>query len=79
MGGADAILKKAKTDFDQGNYRWVAQIVSKIVFADPKNQDSSQIARSHLKSSDSPSSLSGIIKFAGMLPLRFAFSLQWVI
>ncbi|WP_205414671.1 alkyl sulfatase C-terminal domain-containing protein, partial [Klebsiella aerogenes] len=31
--------KKAKEDYDQGNYRWVAQVVSKIVFADPKNQD----------------------------------------
>ncbi|WP_410737918.1 alkyl/aryl-sulfatase [Citrobacter portucalensis] len=38
MGGADAILQKAKTDYDQGNYRWVAQVVSKVVFADPNNQ-----------------------------------------
>ena len=38
MGGADAILQKAKSDFDQGNYRWVAQVVSKVVFADPNNQ-----------------------------------------
>lgn len=38
MGGADAILKKAKEDYDQGNYRWVAQVVSKVVFADPNNQ-----------------------------------------
>ncbi|EBW2362650.1 MBL fold metallo-hydrolase [Salmonella enterica subsp. enterica serovar Enteritidis] len=39
MGGADAILQKAKADFDQGNYRWVAQVVSKVVFADPNNQN----------------------------------------
>ncbi|WP_416413632.1 alkyl/aryl-sulfatase [Pantoea sp. App145] len=38
MGGADPILQKAKTDFDQGNYRWVAQVVSKVVFADPNNK-----------------------------------------
>lgn len=38
MGGADNILKKAKEDYDQGNYRWVAQVVSKVVFADPKNE-----------------------------------------
>lgn len=25
MGGADAILKKAKEDYDRGNYRWVAR------------------------------------------------------
>ena len=38
MGGADNILSKAKDDFAQGNYRWVAQVVSKVVFADPANK-----------------------------------------
>ena len=38
MGGADAIMQKAKADYQQGNYRWVAQVVSKVVFADPNNQ-----------------------------------------
>lgn len=38
MGGADAILQKAKQDYDQGNYRWVTQVASKVVFADPNNQ-----------------------------------------
>lgn len=38
MGGADNILQKAKTDYEQGNYRWVAQVVSKVVFADPNNE-----------------------------------------
>jgi Alkyl sulfatase and related hydrolases len=38
MGGADHILSKAKNDYAQGNYRWVAQVVSKVVFADPKNE-----------------------------------------
>lgn len=38
MGGADNILKKAKDDYAQGNYRWVAQVVSKVVFADPENK-----------------------------------------
>jgi len=38
MGGADNILQKAKADYDQGNYRWVAQVVSKVVFADPSNK-----------------------------------------
>ncbi|WBM69800.1 MBL fold metallo-hydrolase [Buttiauxella sp. WJP83] len=38
MGGSDAVLQKAKTDFEQGNYRWVAQVVSKVVFADPTNK-----------------------------------------
>ncbi|MEO3989633.1 alkyl/aryl-sulfatase [Pseudocitrobacter cyperus] len=38
MGGADAIMQKAKTDYSQGHYRWVAQVTSKIVFADPENK-----------------------------------------
>ena len=38
MGGADSILQKAKSDYDKGNYRWVAQVVSKVVFADPDNK-----------------------------------------
>lgn len=38
MGGADSILQKARADYDKGNYRWVAQVVSKVVFADPDNK-----------------------------------------
>ncbi|RSK66470.1 MBL fold metallo-hydrolase [Enterobacter huaxiensis] len=38
MGGASAILERAKTDYAQGNYRWVAQVVSKVVFAEPTNK-----------------------------------------
>ncbi len=38
MGGADAILAKAKAYFEKGEYRWVAQVVNHVVFADPKNQ-----------------------------------------
>ena len=38
MGGASAILEKAKADYAQGNYRWVAQVVSNVVFADPSNK-----------------------------------------
>ncbi|WP_421356653.1 alkyl/aryl-sulfatase [Pseudocitrobacter faecalis] len=38
MGGADAVMQKAKADYSQGHYRWVAQVTSKIVFANPDNQ-----------------------------------------
>ncbi len=31
--------RKPKADYLQGNYRWVAQVTSKIVFADPQNAD----------------------------------------
>ncbi len=38
MGGADAILERAKKDFAKGEFRFVAQAVSHLVFADPDNQ-----------------------------------------
>lgn len=37
MGGADAVLTKAQESFDEGDYRWVAQVVNHVVFADPTN------------------------------------------
>jgi len=37
MGGADAILARAATDFAKGEFRFVAQAVSHLVFADPDN------------------------------------------
>jgi alkyl sulfatase BDS1-like metallo-beta-lactamase superfamily hydrolase len=37
MGGADAILRKARADFEKGEYRWVATAVNKVVVADPDN------------------------------------------
>lgn len=38
MGGADAVLEKAQASYDAGDYRWVAQVVYHVVFADPDNQ-----------------------------------------
>ncbi len=38
MGGADAVLEKARASFDDGDYRWVAEVVSHVVFADPANE-----------------------------------------
>src|SRR5260370_16263535 len=38
MGGADAILARAARDFSRGEFRFVAQAVSHLVFAEPDNQ-----------------------------------------
>jgi alkyl sulfatase BDS1-like metallo-beta-lactamase superfamily hydrolase len=38
MGGADAILARAAKDFAKGEFRFVAQAVSHLVFSDPDNQ-----------------------------------------
>jgi alkyl sulfatase BDS1-like metallo-beta-lactamase superfamily hydrolase len=38
MGGAAAIMQKAKVDFEKGEYRWVAEALKHVVFADPNNK-----------------------------------------
>ncbi len=38
MGGADAILKKARDYYTKGDYRWVATVLNHVVLADPANQ-----------------------------------------
>jgi alkyl sulfatase BDS1-like metallo-beta-lactamase superfamily hydrolase len=37
MGGAEALLARAQADFAKGEFRFVAQAVSHLVFADPDN------------------------------------------
>ena len=37
MGGADNVLRQAKESFDKGDYRWVAEVVNHVVFADGSN------------------------------------------
>ncbi len=37
MGGADAILKNAKADFQDGEFRFAATVLNKLVFAQPEN------------------------------------------
>ncbi len=38
MGGADTIVDRGREAFDAGDYRWVAQLVNHVVFADPTHQ-----------------------------------------
>ncbi len=39
LGDVDAVLRKAKEDYDKGEYQWVAELTNMLVFADPNNQD----------------------------------------
>ena len=43
MGGAAAILARAREDFATGQFRWVAQVVNHVVFADPTNQEARRL------------------------------------
>ena len=38
MGGADAILARAETLYDAGDYRLAMEILNKLVYAEPQNQ-----------------------------------------
>jgi alkyl sulfatase BDS1-like metallo-beta-lactamase superfamily hydrolase len=44
MGGADAVIRHAREDFKNGEYRFVAEVANKLVFADPKNQEARELA-----------------------------------
>ena len=37
MGGADQVLSKAGAAYGDGDYRWVAEVLNHLVFADPDN------------------------------------------
>jgi alkyl sulfatase BDS1-like metallo-beta-lactamase superfamily hydrolase len=34
-GGADAVVERARAAFDDGDYRWVAELLNHVVFAEP--------------------------------------------
>jgi len=48
MGGADSILAKAEQSFDDGDYRWVAEVLNHLVFAEPDNAEArAMLARTY--------------------------------
>lgn len=49
MGGADKVLKKAREYYDQGDYRWVAELVNHVVFAEPNNQEAKNLQANALE------------------------------
>lgn len=44
MGGAAAVVTRAREDFKAGHFRWVAQVMNQVVFADPANTDARNLA-----------------------------------
>jgi alkyl sulfatase BDS1-like metallo-beta-lactamase superfamily hydrolase len=43
MGGADQVLERARKSFAAGDYRWVAEVVNHVVFAEPDNDAARQL------------------------------------
>ena len=42
-GGADALLAHARAAFARGDFRWVAEVVNHLVFADPENAEAREL------------------------------------
>ena len=53
-GGADALLAAARTAFDEGDYRWVAEVVNHLVFADPANTEAPRAAGRRVRAARLP-------------------------
>ncbi|ETX05245.1 MAG: hypothetical protein ETSY2_24135, partial [Candidatus Entotheonella gemina] len=49
MGGEAAAIAKAREDFAGGEYRWVAEIMSEIIFANPANPEARHLAADALE------------------------------
>jgi len=49
MGGAAAVIARARQDFKEGNYRWVAQVMNHVVFADPTNRAARELGADALE------------------------------
>ncbi|MER6778899.1 MULTISPECIES: alkyl sulfatase dimerization domain-containing protein [unclassified Streptomyces] len=39
MGGADEVLRRARQSYAQGDFRWVAEVVGHVLFADPDDSE----------------------------------------
>ncbi len=43
MGGAENVISKARESFEKGEYRWVAEVLGHVVFADPSNTEAREL------------------------------------
>ncbi|MGX6509424.1 alkyl/aryl-sulfatase [Rhodococcus sp. SJ-2] len=43
MGGAQEVIAKARRSYDEGDFRWVAQVLNYVIFADPANTEAKSL------------------------------------
>jgi alkyl sulfatase BDS1-like metallo-beta-lactamase superfamily hydrolase len=43
MGGSDAVVEKARASFDAGDFRWTAQVLDHVVFAEPDHAGAGEL------------------------------------
>jgi alkyl sulfatase BDS1-like metallo-beta-lactamase superfamily hydrolase len=44
MGGSAVVIARARDDFKADHYRWVAEVMDQVVFADPSNKEARGLA-----------------------------------
>ncbi|KXO06360.1 MULTISPECIES: alkyl/aryl-sulfatase [Marinobacter] len=49
MGGEEEVLRKARKDFEAGDYRWVATVTRQLIYANPDNQAARELAADALE------------------------------
>ncbi len=49
MGGAAAVIRRAREDFAAGRFRWVASVMNQVVFADPANREARELGADALE------------------------------
>lgn len=49
MGGAPAVIARARADFAKGEFRWVAQVMKEVVYAEPTNKEARELCADALE------------------------------
>ena len=49
LGDVSAVLEKARADFENGEYQWVAQLTKELVYADPANKEARELCADALE------------------------------
>ena len=49
LGDADKVLEMAKSDYEKGEYQWVAQITNTLVYTDPENEQAKYLCADALE------------------------------
>ncbi|MEP0067960.1 alkyl sulfatase dimerization domain-containing protein [Pyruvatibacter sp.] len=49
MGGADNVIAQARQSFDEGDYRWVAEVLNHVIMADETNSEAKLLAADALE------------------------------
>jgi alkyl sulfatase BDS1-like metallo-beta-lactamase superfamily hydrolase len=49
MGGAAAVIERARADFARGEFRWVAQVLKEVVYAEPGNREARDLCADALE------------------------------